>query len=70
MLHDLPREWPLFDASVPSLLLLLFASVVLYTLLAELLRAAPLERWFWHPALVRFALFVCIFAALGGWWYQ
>lgn len=66
----MPRELPLFDAAVPSLLLILFVSVIAYALLAELTRAMPLERWVWHPALVRFAVFVCIFAALGEWWYQ
>ncbi len=66
----MPREWPLFDASVPTLLLILIVSVVLYALLAELTRGVRLERWVWHPALLRFAVFVCIFAALGGWWYR
>lgn len=66
----MPREIPLFDALVPTLLLILIASSVIYFLLDRLIAEWDLERLAWHPALFRFALFVCLFCSLGLWWYR
>ena len=59
------REINLFGGLAPSLLLYFLAAIGLFLLLDRGL-ATPfgLYRLVWHPALVRLALFVCVFAGL------
>lgn len=64
------REIAFFDVLIPTLLLLLIASAVIYFLMDRLLSEIDIDRYVWHPALVRFAVFVSLFSALGLWWYR
>jgi protein AaeX len=58
------REIGLFGALAPSLLLYFIASVVLFVVVDRVLRWLAFYRLTWHPALARFGLFLCLFAAL------
>ncbi len=60
----MPREIPLFTAMVPTLLLIFLASLLIYGVVDLLLSRWDWDRYFWHPALLRLALFVCLFASL------
>lgn len=66
----MPRELPLFDALVPTLLLILIVSGVIYLVLDRLVAEWDLDHYVWHPSLFRFSLFVCLFCSLGLWWYR
>jgi hypothetical protein len=66
----MPREILVFDALIPTLLLILIASAVLYALLDQLLRDVDWDRYVWHSALFRFSLFVILFSSIGLWWYS
>lgn len=66
----MPRELALFDALVPTLLLILIASSLIYIVLAQLFQDVDLARYVWHPALFQFAIFVILFSSLGLWWYS
>ncbi|HQT42565.1 MAG TPA: DUF1656 domain-containing protein [Halothiobacillus sp.] len=65
----MPREIPFFDALIPTVLLILLVSAVLYFVLAHLVEAVDLAQYVWHPALFRFAIFVVLFSSLSLWWY-
>jgi protein AaeX len=58
------REIGLFGALAPSFLLYFIASVVLFVVVDRVLRRLAFYRLTWHPALARFGLFLCLFAAL------
>ena len=58
------REIGLFGALVPSLLLYFLAAVALFLAADRLASRLGLFRLFWHPPLVRLALFVCLFSGL------
>ena len=58
------REIGLFGALVPSLLLYFLATIPLFLLINRLVSPLGLHRLVWHPPLVRFALFVCLFSGL------
>lgn len=66
----MPREIPVFDALFPTLLLILIVSASIYLLIDQFLRDVDWDRFVWHPALFRFALFVILFSSLGLWWYS
>ncbi len=66
----MPRELALFDALVPTLLLILIASSIVYIVLAQLFQDVALADYVWHPALFQFAIFVILFSSLGLWWYS
>jgi hypothetical protein len=58
------REIGLFGALVPSLLLYFLAAVVLFLVVDRLASRLGLFHLFWHPALARLALFICLLSAL------
>lgn len=59
------REINLFGGLAPSLLLYFLAAIVLFLLLDRgLVMPLGFYRLVWHPALVRLALFVCVFTGL------
>jgi protein AaeX len=58
------REIGVSGALVPSLLLYFLASIALFLGLDRLASPLGLYRLVWHPALVRLALFVCVFSGL------
>jgi len=58
------REIGLFGALVPSLLLYFPAAIVLFLAIDKLATPLRVYRLVWHPALVRLALFVCLFSGL------
>ncbi len=49
---------------MPALTLIFLLAVVLAWGLDRLLAGFDLYRHFWHPALLRLSLFICIFGAL------
>ena len=58
------REIPLFGALAPSLLLYFLASAALFLVIERVASWLGFYRLVWHPPLVRFALFACLFSAL------
>jgi len=58
------REITLFGALVPSIVVYLFGSILLYLLVDRLVSMLGLYRFVWHPPLVRLALFACLFSGL------
>src|SRR5690349_5949775 len=58
------REVGLFGALVPSLLFYVLAAVALFLLVDRLASCLGLYHLFWHPPLVRLALFVCLLSGL------
>ena len=58
------REIGLFGTLVPSLLFYFLTAVALFLLVDRLASRLGLFGLFWHPPLVRLALFVCLFASL------
>jgi protein AaeX len=58
------REIALFGALAPTLLLYFLASILLFVIVDRLIAHAGGYRLFWHPPLVRLALFVCVFSLL------
>ena len=58
------REIPLFGALAPSLLLYLLAAIALFLAIDRLASRLGVFRLFWHPPLVRLAVFVCLFSGL------
>jgi hypothetical protein len=61
----MPREVALGDALVPGALLLFLAMAAMLWLLDWIAGRFDLYRFVWHPALVRLAVFVIAFGALG-----
>jgi hypothetical protein len=57
-------ELSLGGVLVPSLLLYALASVVLFVIVDHVGSALGVYRLFWHPALVRVALWTCLFSGL------
>jgi hypothetical protein len=51
-------------ALAPSLLLYVLVSIVLFLVTDRVASAIGFYRIVWHPALVRFALWVCLLSAL------
>ena len=58
------RELPLFGALAPSTLLYLLAAILLFVILDRLITYLGIYRFDGHPPLVRFGLFLCVFAVL------
>jgi hypothetical protein len=58
------REIGLFGALVPSLLLYFVAAIAVFVVVDRMLHRLAFYRVTWHPALARFGLFLCLFAAL------
>ncbi|MCA5967141.1 DUF1656 domain-containing protein [Pseudomonas sp. P129] len=59
-----PREIAFHGLYMPTLTLIFLLAVVLAWALDRLLAGYDLYRHFWHPALLRLSLFICIFGAL------
>jgi len=59
-----PRELAVFGVLIPTILPLFLASLLLQGALDWVLGHIGVYRRAWHPALVRFCLLACIFAAL------
>ncbi|MBV8096325.1 MAG: DUF1656 domain-containing protein [Acetobacteraceae bacterium] len=68
------REVGLFGALAPSLLLYFLAAIPLFLVIDRVLSRLGAYRLVWHPGLVRFGLFVCLFSGLvlcsGPGWFQ
>jgi protein AaeX len=58
------RELSIGGVLVSPLLPYFVASIPVFWLVDKLLRCFGCYRWFWHPALVRLALFVTLFSLL------
>jgi hypothetical protein len=58
------REVAVFGALAPSLLFYFIGAAVLFVIVDRVLHRIAFYRITWHPALARFGLFVCLFAAL------
>jgi hypothetical protein len=59
------RDFTFFGIYVPSLLILLFASIPLSWLVDRLILWLGVYRLVWHPQLFRVSFFICIFGGLG-----
>ncbi|WP_394781040.1 DUF1656 domain-containing protein [Undibacterium sp.] len=60
----MPREIALFDALVPTLLLVFVAAMLLQVVLDRVFAYLGVYRYVWHAGLFRVALFVCVFGGL------
>lgn len=60
----MPREIAVFDALIPSLLLVFIAAMLLQAGLDKLCTRLGIYRYVWHAGLFRVALFVCVFGGL------
>ncbi|KAA8718978.1 DUF1656 domain-containing protein [Pseudomonas cannabina] len=60
----MPREIAFHGVYLPTLTLMFLIAVVLAWALDRLLTGFDLYRYFWHPALLRMSLFMCLFGAL------
>lgn len=58
------REFPLFGALAPSLLLYFIGAILLYVLLDQLASALRIDRFLWHPPLARLGVFLCVLSLL------
>jgi hypothetical protein len=58
------RELSIGGVLVSSLLPYFVATIPVFWLVDKLLQRFGSYRWFWHPALVRLALFVILFSLL------
>ncbi|MDP5009452.1 MAG: DUF1656 domain-containing protein [Glaciimonas sp.] len=59
----MPREIALFDALMPTLLLIFVGTILLQIGIDWLMSRLHLYRYVWHPGLFRIALFFCIFSS-------
>ncbi|EPJ75505.1 Na+-dependent transporter [Pseudomonas syringae] len=60
----MPREIAFHGLYMPIVTVMFLIAVVLAWALDRVLSGFDLYRFFWHPALLRMSLFVCIFGAL------
>jgi hypothetical protein len=58
------REIALFGALAPTLLLYFLVAIPLFLVIDRLASPLGFYRLFWHPPLVRLALFTCVFSGL------
>jgi protein AaeX len=58
-------DFDIVGAFVPATAVWLVAILVVFFVLDMLLTRWGFYRWFWDPPLARFALFACLFCALG-----
>ena len=58
------REFALFGALAPSLLLYFLAAIPLFLVIDRIAAWLSFYRLVWHPPLVRLALLVCLFSGL------
>ena len=60
----MPREIAVQGLYMPTLSLVFLLALVLAWGLDRVLSGLDVYRFFWHPALLRLSLFVCLFGAL------
>lgn len=60
----MPREIAFHGLYMPSVSVLFLIAMALAWALDRWLSALDVYRFFWHPALLRLSLFVCIFGAM------
>lgn len=60
----MPREIAVFDALVPTLLLVFVAAMLLQVVLDRICARLGVYRYVWHAGLFRVAMFVCVFGSL------
>jgi len=58
------REFALFGALAPSLLLYFVVAILLFVVVDGLVARLGIYRLVWHPPLAQFGLFLCIFSML------
>jgi hypothetical protein len=58
------REFALFGALAPSLLLYFVGAILLFVIVDRLAAYLGVYRFVWHPPLARFGFFLCIFSVL------
>ncbi|MEX3526909.1 MAG: DUF1656 domain-containing protein [Burkholderia sp.] len=61
----MPREIAVFDAYMPTVVLMFVLGALLTWTVDRLLAATGLYRLVWHPSLFRASLLVCICGGLG-----
>lgn len=61
----MPRDIAVFDAYVPTIVLLLIAGAVLTWVLDRVIAYTGVYRVVWHPSLFRASLLVCVCGVLG-----
>ncbi|MFM0203183.1 DUF1656 domain-containing protein [Paraburkholderia fungorum] len=61
----MPREVAVFDAYLPTIVLLFIAGAALSWLLDRVIAYTALYRIVWHPNLFRASLLVCVCGVLG-----
>jgi hypothetical protein len=61
----MPPEIEFYGVLLPGLLPVFLLSFALMVVLDLVIGRLGLYRRFWHPSLLRFALFVCLFGAAG-----
>ena len=61
----MPREIDLLGFYMPTLLPVFILAFALQWLIDSLLGRLGFYTHVWHPSLVRFSLFVCLFGAMG-----
>jgi len=66
----MPRELDLLGIYVPSLLVALVVTMIVYWPLDGLLARAGLYRWVWHIDLFRTCLFIIMFGSFGIYLYR
>ncbi|NBA95054.1 DUF1656 domain-containing protein [Pseudomonas sp. R5(2019)] len=60
----MPREFAFHGIYMPTVSLMFLLAAVVAWGFDRLLSGLDLYRFFWHPALLRLCLFVCIFGAM------
>jgi len=61
----MPRDIAVFDAYVPTIVLLFIAGAVLTWALDRVIAYTGVYRVVWHPSLFRASLLVCVCGVLG-----
>ena len=61
----MPRDIAVFDAYVPTIVLLFIAGAVLTWVLDRVIAYTGVYRVVWHPSLFRASLLVCVCGVLG-----
>jgi hypothetical protein len=60
----MPREIAFHGIYMPTVSLMFLIAAVVAWAFDRLLSGLDVYRFFWHPALLRLSLFVCIFGAM------
>ena len=60
----MPRELAFHGVYMPTVTVMFLVAMVLSWALDRFMSGLDLYRFFWHPALLRLALFICLYCAL------